>query len=78
MCATVLHGVNEMSKNTSRGGVGFLGMLTLLFVGLKLTNYINWSWWWVISPALIPFGLAAILLLLSGVCGLLGSYLTRK
>lgn len=29
---------------------GFLGWLTLLFIGLKLTGYISWSWWWVLSP----------------------------
>lgn len=25
-------------------------LLTVLFVGLKLTGYIDWSWWWVLSP----------------------------
>ena len=44
-----------MSKNSSSssGGIGFTGLLTVLFVGLKLTNYINWSWWWVLSPLVI-------------------------
>jgi hypothetical protein len=38
--------------------------LLLIFVVLKLTNVINWSWWWVLSPMLIPvsIGLAIILL----------------
>ncbi len=41
-----------MSKNTSSSssGIGFFGLLTILFIGLKLTNYIDWSWWWVLSP----------------------------
>lgn len=30
--------------------VEFYQLLTLLFVGLKLTGYIQWSWWWVLSP----------------------------
>lgn len=34
--------------------IGFFGLLTLLFIGLKLTNYINWSWWFVLAPAYIP------------------------
>ncbi len=34
--------------------VGFFGLLTLLFIGLKLTNYINWSWVWVLCPVWIP------------------------
>ena len=25
-------------------------LLTVLFVGLKLTGYIAWSWWWVLAP----------------------------
>lgn len=28
----------------------FVGSLTILFVALKLTNVITWSWWWVLSP----------------------------
>lgn len=44
---------------TGRGGVGFFGLLTLLFVALKLTGYINWSWWAVTAPLWGP--LAAVL-----------------
>ena len=29
-------------------------MLGILFIGLKLTNYIDWSWWWVLSPFYLP------------------------
>jgi uncharacterized membrane protein YhdT len=42
-----------MSDNKSNG-IGFGGVLTVLFVGLKLTGYIDWSWWWVTSPITIP------------------------
>jgi len=31
-------------------GSSFLGMLGVLFIGLKLTDYIDWSWWWVLLP----------------------------
>lgn len=30
--------------------IGFFGLLTLLFIGLKLTSYITWSWWWILAP----------------------------
>ena len=30
--------------------IGFVGLLTLLFIGLKLIGYIAWSWVWVLSP----------------------------
>lgn len=40
-----------MSDNsTSSGGIGFSGLLTVLFIGLKLTGHIDWTWWWVLSP----------------------------
>ncbi|TCP88946.1 transmembrane Fragile-X-F protein [Rhizobium sp. PP-CC-2G-626] len=41
-----------MSNNnaSSGGGIGFAGLLTILFIGLKLTGHIDWSWWWVLSP----------------------------
>lgn len=42
------------SSNTKSGGVGFCGMLTVLFIGLKLTHNIDWSWWWVLSPLWLP------------------------
>ena len=52
-----------MSKNTSSssGGIGFTGLLTVLFIGLKLTNYINWSWWWVLSPLWISTGILLVI-----------------
>ncbi len=31
-------------------GDAFVVLLTILFVGLKLTGHIDWSWWWVLSP----------------------------
>lgn len=41
-----------MSSNQSSGGggIGFAGLLTILFIGLKLTGHISWSWLWVLAP----------------------------
>jgi len=47
-------------------GIGFIGLLTILFIGLKLTNYINWSWWWVLAPLWAPLALVAGLLAILG------------
>ncbi|PHQ71759.1 MAG: hypothetical protein COB93_02470 [Sneathiella sp.] len=52
------------SKSSSSNGVGFVGLLTVLFIGLKLTNYIDWSWWWVLSAIWIPAALVAVILVL--------------
>ena len=50
------------SKSTS-GGIGFAGLLTVLFIGLKLTGAITWSWWWVLSP--LWLGWAIVLLIVA-------------
>lgn len=53
-----------MSKgNHTSGGIGFCGLLTILFVGLKLTGHISWSWLWVLAPlwASISFWLVVII-----------------
>ena len=42
------------TTTSTSGGIGFSGLLTVLFVALKLTGYIDWSWWWVLSPIWIP------------------------
>ena len=39
-----------MNEKESKSGVGFIGLLTILFIALKLTNHISWSWVWVLSP----------------------------
>ena len=39
-----------MKNQQTNDSIGFVGLLTILFIGLKLTNYITWSWWWVLSP----------------------------
>lgn len=35
--------------NNNSGGIGFSGLLTIVFIVLKLTGYIDWSWIWVLS-----------------------------
>ena len=56
-------------NHTGTGGMGFLGALTILFVALKLTGYIDWSWWWVTAPLWGGASVGAALALL----GLTGS-----
>lgn len=37
-------------NNNSNGGIGFVGLLTIVFIVLKLIGIIKWSWLWVLSP----------------------------
>lgn len=57
--------MSEKVSSSSSSGIGFGGLLTVLFIGLKLTGHINWSWWWVLSPLWIGFGL--VILILGGI-----------
>lgn len=38
-------------------GLGLPAILFLIFLTLKLTDNIDWSWWWVTSPIWIPVGI---------------------
>jgi hypothetical protein len=38
------------NNNNTGGGMGLGTILFLIFLVLKLTNYIDWSWWWVSAP----------------------------
>ena len=56
--------VNNVSSSSS-SGVGFCGLLTILFVALKLTGYIDWSWWWVTSPLWIGFAVVMVFIVIA-------------
>jgi hypothetical protein len=51
----------------SGSSIGFGGLLTLLFIALKLTHVINWSWWWVISPFFLTLAIYLGTFLIIGV-----------
>ena len=52
------------NATASGGGVGFLGLLSIAFIVLKLTGVISWSWWWVLAPLWGPLALIAVLFVL--------------
>lgn len=54
---------NVNVSSSSSSGIGFVGLLTIVFIVLKLLGKITWSWWWVLSPLWISAGLALLILL---------------
>lgn len=52
----------DKSSSSSSGGIGFVGLLTIVFIVLKLTDYIDWSWWWVLSPIWIATTIVVVVL----------------
>ena len=59
--------MSNSNSSSSSGGIGFCGLLAIVFVTLKLLGKIDWSWWWVLAP--IWAGGALILALFIGVAG---------
>jgi len=46
-----------------QGSFPILGILGLIFITLKLTEVIAWSWWWVLAPFWMPFAIILVLIL---------------
>lgn len=51
------------SNSSSSSGIGFFGLLGILFIALKLTGVINWSWWLVLLPLYGSVAIALVVLL---------------
>lgn len=64
------------STNSSGGGIGFVGLLQILFLGLKLTDTIKWNWFWVLSPTI--FAISIIVIVLVAVWYIQEVYLKKK
>ena len=54
----------ETSGSGASGGIGFVGLLTVAFVVLKLTKVIAWTWLWVLSPLWISVALTIAILII--------------
>jgi hypothetical protein len=59
------------NKQNTSGGIGIGMILFLIFMTLKLTNNIDWSWWWVTAPLWIP-------LIILGVVGLIALFYIKN
>ena len=64
-----VEGVNMGERSSSGGGIGFVGLLTIAFIVLKLTKVISWSWWWVLSPIWITAALIAVIVIITIIRG---------
>lgn len=53
-----------MNNDNSSKGLGFAGVLTIVFIVLKLIGVISWSWVWVLSPLWISLAITLVIVLL--------------
>lgn len=54
-------------SNSNSGGIGLAGATFIVFLVLKLTHNIDWSWWWITSPLWIPVALVFVIVLIAGI-----------
>ena len=54
----------KVSATASSGGIGFAGLLTLVFITLKLLGVITWSWVWVLSPIWVSLLLCILIIII--------------
>ena len=52
------------NKSSASGGIGFCGLLGIVFIVLRLTGIINWSWIWVLAPIWIPIAIVILVLII--------------
>lgn len=52
------------NSKVNSGGIGIGTLLFMVFLVLKLTNVIDWSWWWVTAPLWIPFSIVVVFVII--------------
>ena len=52
-----------MENNYKSGGIGFVGLLTIVFITLKLCGVISWNWVWVLAPIWITLAVAILIVI---------------
>lgn len=65
--------MSDSSSTTRSGGIGFMGVLAIVFITMKLMGWgavASWSWWWVLSPLWLPITIVLGILLVFGLIGL--------
>lgn len=61
------------SNSNNSSGSFFTSGLAVLFIGLKLTGYINWPWVWVLAPIWVPIAVVVVILVIAGLIALVES-----
>jgi len=66
-----------MTENNNTG-IGFVGLLTIAFIVLKLTHVITWSWWWILAPIWIAAILVSVGLVITAIILFIVYYRSKK
>ena len=52
------------NSGSATGGIGFCGLLAIVFIVLKLLGKIEWGWLWVLAPIWIPIAIVIVVLII--------------
>jgi hypothetical protein len=66
-----------MANESRSNGIGIGMILFIVFLVLKLTGTIDWSWWWVTSPLWIPFALGGLVIGVIGIIAIIIEQLSK-
>jgi uncharacterized membrane protein YdbT with pleckstrin-like domain len=58
------YNMRETENSNSYRGIGFFGLLQVVFIALKVAKVIDWSWWLVFIPAWIQLGIIILLIII--------------
>ena len=61
------YNMRETENSNSYHGVGFFGLLQVVFIALKVAKVIDWSWWLVFIPTWIQLGIIILLIIIFGI-----------
>ena len=70
--------MSNAKSTVTVGGTSFLNLLFLVFLVLKLTDVITWSWWWVTAPLWIPVALVVVIFAVVFVCAIIAAGITKR
>ena len=59
------YNIRETENSNSYRGIGFFGLLQVVFIALKVAKVIDWSWWLVFIPAWIDIGIFLIIVIIA-------------
>lgn len=57
----------KVSVTAGSCGIGFCGLLTIVFIVLKLCNVVTWNWFWALSPIIFSFGLGVLMVVIAAI-----------
>jgi hypothetical protein len=70
--------MSKDNKQIQAGGINFFGLLAIVFITLKLTGYIAWSWWWVLAPLWMPLPVLLVIFAVIFLFAFAWAYVTDK